>query len=236
MKLIDYDGLSAPFPPNDIEWRVGHASKKTPPTCTLLAYLTARAVMDRLDAVVGPSNWQDAYSPGPDGGIMCSIAVWDGAKECWISKSDGAENTNIEAIKGGYSGAFKRAAVKWGIGRYLYSLGTEWHDTVEHFSAKKNGVDYIKAKIGGDWVFVKRPDLPEWALPEQPKDPSWYDDQAAFCSELSNNGLKYEDVASWCKEMGRPRPSRMDSTGRSRLLDYLNSKEGLDRFSSWRNG
>ena len=107
MKLIDYDGLSAPFPPNDIEWRVGHASKKTPPTCTLLAYLTARAVMDRLDAVVGPSNWQDAYSPGPDGGIMCSIAVWDGTKECWISKSEGAENPNIEAIKGGYSGAFK---------------------------------------------------------------------------------------------------------------------------------
>ena len=236
MKSIDYDALASPFPPDDIEWRVGSATKTTPARCTLLAYLTARAVMDRLDSVVGPSNWQDEYSPGPDGGLMCSIGIWDSAKGQWVWKRDGAENTNIEAIKGGYSGAFKRAAVKWGIGRYLYSLGTEWHPTVEHRDACKDGVEYIRTKVGGGWVFVPKPVLPAWALPEPPKDPSWHEEQAAFCAELSSNGLSYEDVAGWCKDIGRPRPSRMDSNGRSRLLDYLNSEDGLRRFSSWRNG
>ena len=38
----------------------------------------------------------------------------------WISKSDGADDSNIEGAKGGLSDAFKRAAVKFGIGRYLY--------------------------------------------------------------------------------------------------------------------
>ena len=235
MKSIDYEALAAPFDPKEIEWRVGQASKKTPPTCTLLAYLTARAVMDRLDEVVGPENWQDKYSPGPDGGLMCSIGIWSKDRDQWVWKNDGADASNIEAIKGGYSGAFKRAAVKWGIGRYLYYLGTEWHDTVEHYSAKEPGVDYIKANVKGSWLFVKRPVLPMWAVPEPPKDPSWFDDQAAFCAELSSNGLKYADVAEWCKAIGRQRPSRMDSNGRSRLLDYLNSDEGLKRFSQWRN-
>ena len=235
MKSIDYGALAVPFDPSEIEWRVGQASSKTPPSCTPLAYLTARAVMDRLDSVVGPSNWQDEYSPGPDGGLMCSIGIWDASKDQWIWKRAGPENTNSEAIKGGYSGAFKRAAVKWGIGRYLYGLGTQWHDTVEHYSAKEPGVDYIKINVKGKWVFVRRPALPIWAMPEPPKDVNWPSDQAAFCAELSDHGISYEDVASWCKSMGRHRPSRMDSEGRSRLLDYINSEEGMRRYSAWRN-
>ena len=38
------------------------------------------------------------------------------------NKWDAAENTQVEAVKGGRSGAMKRAAVQWGIGRYLYNL------------------------------------------------------------------------------------------------------------------
>ena len=38
----------------------------------------------------------------------------------WIGKSDGADDSNIEAAKGGLSAALKRAAVQWGIARYLY--------------------------------------------------------------------------------------------------------------------
>jgi len=40
----------------------------------------------------------------------------------------GAENSDIEPVKGGLSDSFKRAAVQWGIGRYLYSLGAVWVD------------------------------------------------------------------------------------------------------------
>ncbi|MCR4719337.1 MAG: hypothetical protein K5768_06885, partial [Firmicutes bacterium] len=42
------------------------------------------------------------------------------------SKSDAAENSNFEPVKGGISDSFKRAAVKWNIGRYLYKLDPVW--------------------------------------------------------------------------------------------------------------
>src|SRR5690606_17516766 len=38
----------------------------------------------------------------------------------------GAGNTDVEADKGGISDAFKRAAVKWGVGRYLYGVESPW--------------------------------------------------------------------------------------------------------------
>ena len=231
-KRLDYGALAVPFEPSEIEWRVGQAAKDKM-TCTMLAYLTARAVMDRLDEVVGPENWTDSYSQGPEGGVLCGLGIKANGE--WVWKYDGAENTQIEAVKGGYSGAFKRAAVKWGIGRYLYGLGVEWHDTVEHFTAKVPGVDYVRINIKGSWVSVARPKLPRWALPPAPKDENWSDDSKAFCAELSSNGMSYDDVASWCESLGQDRPSQITSERRSRLLDYLNSEEGLRSFSSWRD-
>ena len=38
----------------------------------------------------------------------------------WVTKTDGADDTTIEGAKGGISDALKRAAVQFGIGRYLY--------------------------------------------------------------------------------------------------------------------
>jgi hypothetical protein len=120
MNLSD---LKKPFDPSDVEFRAG-ATNRDKTSALALPYLTSRAVMDRLDEVCGPENWQDLYTSGPDGGVLCGISIRVG--EAWITKFDGAENSNIEAIKGGLSDAFKRAGVKWGIGRYLYSLPSIW--------------------------------------------------------------------------------------------------------------
>ena len=61
-----------------------------------------------------------------------------------------AENTQIEAVKGGESEALKRAAYKWGIGRYLYEMPEAWCEAV----VKGKGV-----------VLTERPSLPAWAYP-----------------------------------------------------------------------
>ena len=115
--------LKNPFDPADIGFRAG-ATTQDKTRALALPYIDSRAVMDRLDAVVGPENWQDSYTAGPQGGVLCSISIRiDGE---WVTKRDGADNTQYEAIKGGLSDAFKRAAVKWGIGRYLYSLPAVW--------------------------------------------------------------------------------------------------------------
>jgi len=90
--------------------------------CECVAYIDARDVMDLLDEVVGPQNWQDRYEQ-VDGSLFCHLSIRIGEFE-WITKSDCGMPSNMEAEKGEASDAFKRAAVKWGVGRFLYSLGT----------------------------------------------------------------------------------------------------------------
>lgn len=87
-----------------------------------LSYVDARFVMDRLDTAVGPANWQDKFEPVP-GGVKASIGIL--ISETWVWKADVGVESTIEATKGAYSDAFKRAAVKWGIGRDLYDAREE---------------------------------------------------------------------------------------------------------------
>jgi hypothetical protein len=122
--VIDLKALTAPFPPDRVSWRVGSmtADKKRG---MALAYIDARDVMDRLDAVCGPENWQSRYPHATDK-TVCEIGIRIGDE--WVWKADGAGNTDFEADKGALSDAFKRAAVRWGIGRYLYELDAPWVD------------------------------------------------------------------------------------------------------------
>ena len=114
--------LAAPFPPEAISWRVGSTTQDKKKGMAL-AFIDARDVMERLDAVCRPENWQDRYEfHGPR--TLCYLSVRiDGE---WITKADGAGDSDVEAEKGAISDALKRAAVKWGIGRYLYDLESPW--------------------------------------------------------------------------------------------------------------
>lgn len=157
---MDFAALRAPFPHRDIEWRIGRAGKKGGSVwAKCLAYITNRAIQDRLDEVCGPENWRNEYQPGPTGGLLCGISIRvDGE---WVTKWDGADNTEIEAIKGGLSGAMKRAAVQWGIGRYLYNLPEGWANVHEHGAY----FGRLPKDQGGDSFKWDPPALPDWARP-----------------------------------------------------------------------
>lgn len=114
--------LYQPFPVDEVQWRVGKVSKDKP-SGMALAYVDGRTIMDRLDTVVGPMNWSTKFITH-DKGILCELSLCIGGQ--WVTKTDGADNTDIEAVKGGISSALKRAAVSWGMGRYLYDLPTIW--------------------------------------------------------------------------------------------------------------
>lgn len=123
-----YDQLSAPFATALISWRVGPTNERyrkegEPLRGQPLCYIDARAVMDRLDSVVGFDNWQCNYTPGVAGAI-CNLGIRIAGE--WIWKADGAGATDMEAEKGALSDAFKRAAVRFGIARYLYDLKAPW--------------------------------------------------------------------------------------------------------------
>lgn len=156
--------LQAPFHPDDIEWRPQRFVKNG--KTQALAYVTARAVMDRLDQAVGPANWEMGLAPIDMGvtskldkqgnttdlkGFKCTLILHIEDEEGnvkMVQRSDVANLTDFEAIKGGASGAMKRAAVQFGIGRYLYGIGDTWAETD----------DYGRIKTV--------PRLPDWALPE----------------------------------------------------------------------
>lgn len=114
--------LNDPFPASTIHWRVG-ATNSDKSQGIALAYLDARDVMDRLDECM-PGLWQCRY-PWSDGKrVCCEIGIYNTNE--WMWRSDGAGETDYEGDKGAFSDAFKRAAVRWGIGRYLYDLPNAW--------------------------------------------------------------------------------------------------------------
>jgi hypothetical protein len=114
--------LRAPFPPERVSWRVGSTNKEKTKGLAL-AYIDSRDVQDRLDDVMGPENWQNRF-PHANGKTVCEIGLRLGGE--WVWKSDGAGDTDVEAEKGALSDAFKRAAVKWGVGRFLYDVDSPW--------------------------------------------------------------------------------------------------------------
>jgi len=129
-----FERLAAPFPADAVHWRAQSVNRDGN-AAMALAYIDARDVMDRLDEVCGPDGWSDSYVETAKGRVVASISI-DCGEAGWISKSDGAGDTDVEGDKGGISDAFKRAAVKWGIGRYLYRMDAVWADCESY---EKNG-------------------------------------------------------------------------------------------------
>lgn len=165
---MDLARLDDPFAIDDIEWRVqrcGITNKN--PWAMVLAYVTNRAIMRRLDDVCGKENWKNEFSPGPDGGVMCGISIRINNE--WVTKWDGAEKTQIEAVKGGMSGSMKRAAVQWGIGRYLYSLEENFAICSTDQQRGWNKASFKDTDNKYKYIWWQTPPLPEWAQPSAPE-------------------------------------------------------------------
>jgi hypothetical protein len=159
------EALKVPFAPSDIDWRIGSCGKTKDGKwwAMCLAYITGRAVQDRLDATFGGENWKVEYKEWAIGtpGVLCGLSIrLDGE---WVTKWDGADQPDTEPMKGGLSNALKRAAVPWGIGRYLYHLPKTWADIREDGAIKSEFKDKSGAR---EWVNWNPPALPSWAIPE----------------------------------------------------------------------
>lgn len=129
-----FEELRAHFPEEAVSWRPAQMNyQKT--QAMALAYIDSRDVMARLDKVCGPAGWQSEHYDCGGGRMGCKIGIYckdqtqvAGERDYgqWIWKSDGAGATQVEGDKGAFSDAFKRAAVSWGVGRYLYDMGATW--------------------------------------------------------------------------------------------------------------
>lgn len=143
--------LAAPFTDAEVKFKPQAVKGNR---ALALAYVDVRAIMDRLDSVLGVENWQDHYQLLPDNSVMCRLRLRIGDR--WISKADvgspSEQPDGGDRLKAAFSDALKRAAVKFGIGRYLYRLPQQWAD---YDPQKKQ--------------FSAPPRLPGWARAPQEK-------------------------------------------------------------------
>lgn len=87
---------------------------------SLLLYKDARVDMSILDETVGNEDWSCQYSE-QKGIVFCGVGIYSQKHNAFIYKWDAGSESTFEAEKGLASDAFKRACVKWGIGRELYT-------------------------------------------------------------------------------------------------------------------
>lgn len=165
---IDFDALQSPFPAADLEWKIQSCGKNSNGFWALIVpYISNRAIMDRLDTVCGPHRWRNSFHPAPSqaDGMTCRIEILMG--ETWVAREDGTGAihgskgmSDADAMKGTYSTAMKRAAVQWGIGRYLYMLDAVFAKT----DATKRYAFKGSTKNNEVFYWGVPPDaLPKWA-------------------------------------------------------------------------
>lgn len=200
--------LKKPFDPKDVEWRIQKKSKDGTKGMAM-AYIDARAIANRLDEVVDRNmidGWSVDYRPidmgtvkrqrrgfdteEPIKGFICAITLYSGGEK--YTREDGANLTDFEAFKGGLSGAFKRAASAWGIGRYLYDLPVTW------------------APIDNWGNVIRKPNLPLWALPEgyvQPQEPETSNtpvDDTVIANSFDDLAVSLDDDNPFTEDNGVP--------------------------------
>ena len=141
------DALSAPFDPREVKFKPQMVKNNK---ALAIAYIDVRLIQDRLDGVLGAESWQDDYEILPDGSVTCRLRLNLGGQ--WVTKMDvgspSEQPDGGDRLKAAFSDALKRAAVKFGIGRYLYRLPAQW-------------VDYDPGKK----QITRLPQLPAFALP-----------------------------------------------------------------------
>jgi hypothetical protein len=144
--------LAEPFEPSEVRFKPAVVSGNR---AMALAYVDARVVQDRLDDVLGVDGWQDDYECLPDGSVVCRLRLRLGQE--WITKVDvggpSEQPDGGDRMKAAFRDALKRAAVKFGVGRYLYRLPSQWLD----YDLKRR-------------QFQETPALPAWAMPNGKKE------------------------------------------------------------------
>jgi len=215
---MDLTKLREPFPSEDIEFRIQSSGKKGDKIWALvLAYVTNRAIQDRLDSVCGPENWQNEFAVAPGGGVLCGISIR--CEHGWVTKWDGADNTDIEAVKGGLSGAMKRAGSQWNIGRYLYKLPTGWA------VINQNGSRSNKLK-DNTWFKWDPPELPSWALPEKTEEQKKNNAVDAAIKSLERTGSTARTRQDAPRPTKTPDPAHTAEQSEEQLLKALKVKLG----------
>jgi len=199
------EALARPFEADEVKWKAQVVKGNR---ALAVAYVDARVVAERLDEVFGIDGWQDGYQVLPTNSVICHLRVRVGTE--WIEKADvGSPSEQPDAgdrMKSAFSDALKRAAVKFGIGRYLYRLPHVW-------------CDYDPTKK----VLTSTPALPEWARPA-PAAPQQPEKAAPAPAEAKITREQWNEILDALKESGASQRQLLSQLGVSKPAEVPASK------------
>lgn len=222
-----FAALAAPFPPDQVRTKPGGGGRQ-------ISYITDRMVQNRLDEVIGPWNWWDRYRETKDG-ICCTLTIRlpDGQE---LSKENGAGFEDMTAEddseKSGYSNSFKRAGVRFGIGRYLYRDGVPGF--AQHLHGGQRPAGPGPARLPDPMDRLQPTDHPR--PPERPQEPrrepqgqnghqGHQGDGRADLDGIRKGGALF----AWC----RKREDAGEKGMLRRVSDYGKEKGFPDRMVQW---
>lgn len=172
--------LTDRFDEKDISWKTLQNSwNEGKPYALMTPFVNASAIQERLDEVLGWENWKTEYEVKQIDGykyVVCILSCRTQGGE-WISKQNVCEitekkedsNAPDNPIKSAYSGAFKRVALEFGIGRYLKSIKKYSPKCSEEFPKGENAVRCYDKKAAKTFYAVI-PTLEDASTPQsQPK-------------------------------------------------------------------
>jgi hypothetical protein len=132
--------LEVPFDQSQIEWRVMNTAKSGQPVRgQVVPYADQRAYTDRLNALFTPAGWTRKYTIHTSANfersqdkktvakvlVSCELTIF-GLGSHSATGEEFADDPN--ALTAAEAQAFKRAAVCFGLGRYLYYFTGSWVD------------------------------------------------------------------------------------------------------------
>lgn len=177
---------------------------------TIVSYIDARQLQDRLDEVVGCQNWQIDYKE-IKGNLFAGIAIK--LAEEWVWKFDCGTESNVEKEKGEASDSFKRAGVMWGVGRFLYSLPILILNTKEHTNQGGKKKDY-PVNDKGDIL---------WNA----------DDLNAYCKTLSKNGGRKTPESKPLKSVDDAIAEMQNANNVNQLTAIFNANQHLQQVKKF---
>ncbi|KAB2499841.1 hypothetical protein F8158_09720 [Bacillus cereus] len=194
------ESLQAEFPVEQLGWKIINTFESQGRFFAFVApFVDARSIQDRFDEVFGIDNWQVSYEKWGEKATKCTISVF--LNERWISKEDGSEESDYSSVKGGFSNSLKRAAVLWGVGRYLYNI----KPTKVELSTRSNGPNSIYVSYQKKGYYF----IPPTMLQQKHK-------QGSSKKEPSNGQVSLGVLIQNIQELAKP----LSITSREILLAY----------------
>lgn len=173
-----FRALQEPFPVKFLSWTV-IATNKEKTDALVSPYIGAHHIMARFDDVLGPLNWQTGLQ-GQVGYLIKGIGIRIGKSKDWVWRwepgvFEATRSTNVRRIEilGSATVGLRRAAIEWGVGRYLKFITAPW---VGYDSHTKKIRETPNIENQNFW----------WALP--------YDHPAAVDKWNTKNGHPIEDL------------------------------------------